>query len=352
MTKNDKKLPLVSIITANWNGGEIFRDCLLSLAKLKYPNWEMIVIDNGSKDQSEKYFEKIKLPAKTKKLIRNQTNRGFAPANNQAVPFCNGEFVLLLNNDTKVPPNLLNVLVKRMLQDKQTAVLQPKIFLMDKKGYLDNCGSYFTKIGFLMHAGFMEKDSAKYDKEKTVFSAKGACMMIKKEVIDQVGLFDDDFVSYFEESDFCWRVWLKGYKVAYYPKTFIYHKLGYTARRQNLLEVNFNSYKNRICSLIKNLNLRNLILILVPHLVLSAGIATLFLLRGKPKNSFIIFKAIFWNVTNITSILNKRVRVQKMRVISDQALFKRISKEVNWRRLFGDFKRIEEDIKRKAPTLN
>src|SRR3989344_7353611 len=206
-----KKNPLVSIIIVNWNGGEVLRDCLRSLGKIKYPKWELILVDNGSTDGSEMLVLNLKLKAESLKLIRNKINVGFAKANNRGCKKISGKYVLLLNNDTKVTPKFLTTLVDRMENDPTIGVVQPKIKLMDKPGYLDNAGSFFTRIGFLQHWGFLRKDTREFDEEREIFSAKGACMLIRRKVVENVGLFDEEFFSHFEESDFCWRVWLSGF---------------------------------------------------------------------------------------------------------------------------------------------
>lgn len=341
-----KAKPLVSIIIVNWNGGEVFKECLESLSKVKNPFWELILVDNGSTDESQFLTDKIHLPASVR-LIQNKKNLGFAPANNQGYQNAHGKYILLLNNDTKVTSDFLEVLTKKMEEDSSLGAIQPKIYLMDTNELLDNAGSYITRIGFLDHWGFMRKDSSEFGEEKEIFSAKGACMLIRKSVIDRIGLFDDDFISYFEESDFCWRVWLAGWRVLFYPKVTIYHKLGYTIRRQNVLNMNFNYYKNRISSLIKNLEVYNLPIFLGSHVIISFGISFVFLSRFHLANSLMIVKAVFWNVFNLPNTLKKRKVVQKCRTVSDQEIFSRVLKPVNWKKLFGDFKRVEEDIDRK-----
>ncbi len=342
------RLPLVSIVIPNWNGGDIFKDCLKSLTFLTYPNWELIIVDNGSVDGSENYAFKIIKKSENIKLIKNKVNLGFAKACNQGLDKSKGQYILLLNNDTKVNPNFLTRLVNRLEDDPSIGVIQPKIYLMDKPGYLDNAGSFLTRIGFLEHWGFMQKDGEEFDNEREVFSVKGACMLIRRKVIEEVGLFDEVFFSYFEESDFCWRVWLSGSSVIYFPQAFIYHKVGFTIRRLNVANINFHYYKNRIASIIKNLELRNLIVILSIHLIISLGIALAFLIKLQPKNSFMILKAIFWNLFNIESTFKKRANVQRLRKVKDSYIFDKLMHPVNWSQYFADFKRIEKDIKRKG----
>ncbi|QQS38620.1 glycosyltransferase family 2 protein [Candidatus Woesebacteria bacterium] len=359
-------VPEVSIIIVNWNGGEVFKNCLTSLSKLKYKNWELIVVDNGSSDGSEKLAKKIILPTTNYRLLVNKVNLGFAPANNQAIKFAKGDYVLLLNNDTVVSPDLLDQLVSRMEKDKKLGVIQPKIFMMDppspkptdgqappspivtegqgRISYLDNAGSFFTRIGFLEHWGFGQKDSKEFNKETKVFSCKGACMLVRKSVIDEIGLFDNDFVSYFEESDFCWRVWLAGWKVVYFPNATIEHKVGFTIKRLDVVKINYDYYKNRIMSLIKNLELINLIYILPIHLFISLGIAFVFFLRGQKNSAVMIIDAIGYNIRNIKVTLEKRKIIQQQRKVNDQFIFNNLSRKVDFNKFINDFRRVEKDM--------
>lgn len=335
--------PLVSVVIVNWNGGEVFQECLSSLSKIDYPNWELIVVDNGSTDGSEDLVRNIR-PPKGLRTILNNKNLGFAPANNQGVEVVTGKYVLLLNNDTKVEKDFLIKMVARMEEDADLGVIQPKIYLMDKSDHLDNAGSFLTRIGFLHHWGFMKKDSPEFGTEREIFSAKGACMLIRKKVVDKVGLFDNDFVSYFEESDFCWRVWLAGYKILFYPDSRIYHKLGFTIRKLDVSKINYHYYKNRICSLIKNLGPGNLLPVLFSHLFISLGIIFIFLIRLKLKSVYMIIKAITWNVTHLSNTLDKRNLIQKRRLVSDKVLFKKLSRPIDYRKYWDDFRRVEEDL--------
>lgn len=338
--------PPVSIIIANWNGGEVMKSCLIFLEKISYPNWEVIIVDNGSTDNSENAITDFKIGIKKYRIIKNSKNLGFAPANNQGYQKSSGKYLLLLNNDTEVPKDFLDILVKKMEADPSIGVIQPKIKLLDKPGYLDNAGSFFTRIGFLHHWGFLQKDSPEFDKEVEIFSAKGACMLIRRSIVDKIGLFDDRFFSYFEESDFCWRVWLSGYRVVFYPKSYIYHKVGYTIKRLNVLQINYHYYKNRIYSLIKNLNAANLLIVLIPHLIISIGIAGLFIIRMQPKNGLMILKAIGWNIGNLPAIWIARIKTQKYRKVTDNHLFSKLSRPINWIQYAKDFKRVEADLKK------
>ena len=186
---------LVSIIVVNCNGGLVFRNCLESLDRIVYPTLELVIVDNGSFDESLEIVDRFFSKRKNVKVLKNSKNVGFAVANNQGFEISKGKYILLLNNDTKVPPNFLDKMVEKMEIDRNIGVLQPKIRLMDKKNILDNAGAFITRIGFLKHHGFMEKDREEFNMERLVFSVKGACLLARRKAIESAGgLFDPDFV--------------------------------------------------------------------------------------------------------------------------------------------------------------
>lgn len=341
-----KKYPRVSIIITNYNGGQVFRDCLVSVEKIDYPNFEVIIVDDGSKDDS---FEKAK-KAKWKadfKFFKNKRNLGFAGANNRGYNESSGDYVLLLNNDTTVDKRLLTKLVERLEIDLSIGVAQAKIHMMDDPKYLDNAGAFLTKTGFLSHWGFGKRDGKEYTKEREIFSAKGACMFIRRSIIEKLGLFDADYVSYMEETDFCWRVWLAGWRIIFFPKTFIHHKVGFTFSNQfNLVTVNYNSFKNRILMLYKCLGTKNLFVIFVPHILLVAGLGFYYLFTLQLDKAKMIYNSFAWNIKNISKAVKKRKRVQKIRVKTDKELFRVILQKTSFTQMFANFLRVESDMKK------
>lgn len=341
------KSPLVSIIIVNFNGKAVLGDCLKSLEGLKYPNWELIFVDNGSSDNSQNIVKDFKLSYKNFILVQNDKNLGFAPANNQGVKKSQGEYILLLNNDTKVIPDFLDKMISKMQQDNTIGAMQPKIFLMDQDNLLDNAGAFLTRTGFLNHWGFMQRDSEEFNSEKYIFSAKGACLLTRKKLVDKIGLFDDDFVSYFEESDFCFRVWLAGFTIIFYPQTHIYHKLGATSKKMNQIFVNFNAFKNRILSLLKNLSAMNLFFILIPHIIIVFFLGVYYTFKLELKKAGMIYQCLLWNIIHLPQSLRKRSIVQKIRIKSDQEIFQYILKDVDFLEMLSHFKKVEANFNAK-----
>lgn len=339
------KYPKVSIVVTNFNGGQMLVDCVESIKKLDYPNFEIILVDDKSSDNSLKNAIGIKGELELK-VVKNKKNLGFVGANNEGIKYATGKYILFLNNDTLVSKDLLNILVSEMEKDSSIGAIQPKIKMMDDHNLLDNAGSFLTKTGFLIHWGFGKKDSEEFNKKRIIFSAKGACLMTRSEIVEKIGLFDDDFVSYMEESDFCYRVWLAGYKVLYLPTTFIYHKIGFSyTKKLNTIAVNYNSFKNRILMLFKNLETKNLILILLPHILILLALSLYYLFRLQFSKSGMIIRSIVWNIKNLDKSMKKREFVQKMRVVNDSKLFKYIMQNFNLSEMFNHFMKVEANFR-------
>lgn len=297
----------VSIIIVNWNGLHHLKKCLPTLIKINYPNYEIVVVDNYSNDGSLEYINKNYPKCR---VIQNKRNLGFAGGNNVGYKKAKGGYILFLNNDTYVTKTFVTEMVNVLESDSSIAGVQAKIYSMDHHNKLDSIGAFLTNTGFLYHYRYLQEDQVKYDKEIYLYTAKGACMMFRKSIIEKVGLFDEDFFAYFEETDFCHRVWLAGYTVMYAPKAVIYHKIGGTANSMNNAFIQYHSFKNRINSYLKNLGSSEVIKIFPLHFIFCEIAALGFLFKGKPALFLAINKAILWNIKSFKKTMEKRKKVQ------------------------------------------
>ncbi len=309
--------PLVSISIVTWNGLEDTTECLESLKKISYKNIEAIVVDNGSSDNTVKLIKK-KYPKI--KLIEKGFNSGFTGGHNESFKISKGKYFLLLNNDTKVNKNFLEPLVDDLEKNKELAAIQSKTFL--DKNLLDNVGSFLTPIGFLKHFGFKERDQIKYQRSQLVFSPKAASLLVRASITKKAGLFDDDYFAYFEETDWAWRVYLMGYQILFEPRSIIYHKLGKTSKRLNYAFINYHSFKNRIRTILKNASPQTLIYMIPLHLLVINTLALIFLMQGKFSIFLSILKAQWWNLVNLPKTITLRNKIQRLRIITDEELFK------------------------------
>lgn len=311
---------MVSIIIVNWNGKKWLKNCLDSISKQSYKTIETIVVDNNSSDGSVEYLKQNYLEVK---LICNTSNLGFAPANNIGLKQAKGDYIFFLNNDTIIESNLVEELLSFLSKNPSVASVQPKLVLMDKPTTLDVCGSYWTDSTLLYHYGMLDtSDLPEYNKSMPFFSNKGAAMMVRKEVLDKLGAFDDDFWCYYEETDLCHRIWLCGYECWYHPKVTCFHALGASSNRFMNSYIQYHNFKNKLMSFLKNFELKNLLFIMPIHLLLMIGLSFYWLLTGKIGHFLSIYRAIFWNIKNIKMTLIKRSIIQNIRTNKDSVIRK------------------------------
>lgn len=328
MIRVSQQMKKVSIIIVNWNGKHHLEKCLASLEKQSYENVEILMVDNASTDDSVEFVKKF---SNKIRIIENSKNYGFAEANNIGYRKATGDYILFLNNDTEVYKHFINELVKVLESDSTIGGVQSKILFMDNPSYLDAIGSFLTNTGFLYHYGLFAKDGSKFSSVIPVYSAKGACMLFRREVLEGVEvdneLFDSNFFAYFEETDLCHRVWLSGYKILYVPKSVILHKFGATSKRLAKPFIEYHSFKNRINSYIKNLSYLHLAYILPIHIILCEGLSLVFIFRRRFDIFVAIQRAILWNVIHLPKTIKKRNYIQnKIRKLTDKEIFKTLKK--------------------------
>ncbi len=339
--------PLVSIIILTYsNGLPQLKKCLTSLNKISYAPIEVILVDNASTDRTVTY---IKKHFSSIHLLENKVNLGFCEGNNQAFKKAKGKYILFLNNDCEVTKDFLSILVSILEADKTIGAVQPKIRQLIKKDKLDACASYLTRTGFLYHYGYSQQQKKRqYNKRLPIYSVKGACFLTRREIIRKVGLFDENYFAYFEETDFCHRIWLAGYSIIYEPSAEVFHLGGGQHAEIIKTSIQLDAYKNRIATYIKNLSLMSLVTILPVHVFLCIGIGGVYLLQGKPQLFVAIIKAILWNFRNIRMLKKKRTYVQKkLRIVSDATLFSRIKKDPPisyWKHFFSNPRGIYTDM--------
>ena len=225
MVKNNSN-PLVSIIILNYNAGNLLLNCVGSVLKSTYPNFEVIVVDNLSTDNShvrcKEKFEKIQ-------LIKNKENLGYCEGNNIGIRNANGEFIIILNPDTIVEPNWLNHLMSAYNKFGE-GLYQPKFFSLNEKLVLQGTGNMLHIFGF----GFA-RDKGKIDNEEKesiekINYASGTCLFTSKIVLDKIGLLDPFLFLYHDDLDLGWRAAHIGINSFYVPKSIIYHAESYSIK--------------------------------------------------------------------------------------------------------------------------
>ncbi len=318
----------VSVIVINYNGYALLKNCLNSILKNTYLNYEIIVVDNGSTDNSAENIKKdFSKSLKKISIIKLNKNYGPAYARNKGFLKSKGEIIAFLDNDTQVDKNWIKSALAIFKNNSLVGSIQSKLLLLDQKNKIDYVGEKLGSFGFLKSvARYGEIDNGQYDKNSKILAAKSAGMFIKRDAFIKTGKFDPDYFIFMEETDLGWRVWLAGYQNIFCPSSIVYHKFSST---KDIVNPNFNNYlvrfhgcKNYIQTLIKNLSVINLIKILPLHILLWFSLASFLLITGKFQSAINIYKGIIWNFVNIRKIIKKRIKVQNNRKVTDKYLFK------------------------------
>ncbi len=230
--------PLVCIIILNWNGWKDTLECLASLEKLDYPNYEVVVVDNGSTDGSE---SRIRKAYRYITLLQTGKNLGFAGGNNTGIRYAlsrhDFDYVWLLNNDTVVEPDALKHMVRRMQERPDAGICgSTLLYYYDKSRVQALGGATYNKwLGTSRHIGAFQKTSAPIDQVKVEARMKyviGASMLVSKPFLEEVGLMSEDYFLYFEDLDWATRA-ADRYSLAYAAESIVFHKEGKTSGASN-----------------------------------------------------------------------------------------------------------------------
>lgn len=320
--------PLVSVVVVNYNGRDFLDRCISSILSNTYPHYEIIIVDNGSSDFSLEFIQE-KWGGQTDKIrpVRLDKNYGPAKARNIGAAHAAGEYMGFLDNDTQVDTQWISRAAAEFKSDNKIGILQCKLLLLHEPERFDYAGEYLSNIGFLIQRCLPgEFDRGAYDARDKLLAAKSAGMFIRTGLFKQIGGFDEDYFIYVEETDLGWRAWLRGFETVFLHSSIVYHELGSSgvilgSKRQNYL-LKYHGCKNYIRTLLKNLEVRNLILILIPHIILWLAMALYYLCKRQPASSAYILKGIWWNALNLKKTLTLRRQIQTNRAISDKDLFK------------------------------
>jgi len=221
MTNN----PLISIVIPNWNGAHFLPTCLDSLRRQTAPRLEVIVADNASTDGS---LELLARDYPEVRVVALPENRGFTGACNAGMRAATGDIVILLNNDTEVEPDWAEQVAAAFERYPDAGIVASKMLLFDRRDTLHTAGDFYTIDGRAGNRGVWQRDDERYNREEYVFSACGGSAAYRREMLDEIGLLDDDFFFSMEDVDLAWRAQLAGWRCVYVPSAVVYHHLAAT----------------------------------------------------------------------------------------------------------------------------
>jgi GT2 family glycosyltransferase len=260
-------VPRISVIVLSWNGRDLLRDCLRSLAAQTFRDFETLVVDNGSSDGTA---EMVVAEFPEVRLLRQVENTGFCHGNNLAFAEAGGELLVLLNNDAEVASDFLAEIVDAADREPAIGMFATRIMMFDRRNVFDSTGLLVYPDGICRSRGWLETDVGQYDEAVEVLGPNGCAAVYRRSMLDDVGVFDERYFAYLEDLDLAFRGQLRGWRCRYLPRAVCYHKKSITSGYHS----KFKAYlveRNRIWNSIKLFPLR--LLALSPFYTLARYLA-------------------------------------------------------------------------------
>lgn len=301
-----EKQVLVSIVVVNFNAARYIQPCINSIFAASFRNWELIIVDDGSTDESLKILQSYqKHPAV--RVVFLTKNHGAAQARNLGAKQTTGKYLFFLDIDTVIHPTCLEKIVSSFRKDENIGALQLQL-IKGNSGSVETVGHFLTPTGF----PYEVTKVACLDKEKTIFGARSAAIGVRKDLFDRVGGFDGDYRIYGEDTDLSWRVWLLGYRVVLLPQAKVYHFAKSSLSPKTDYRVFYEGAKNNTCNLLKNASINTLLWMLPLHILGWILVSLRLVLQRRFNMAMWVYKGLWWNVINLPKTLAKRRYIQRL----------------------------------------
>ena len=318
MTEHEQ--PLVSIIVLNFNAKNFLIKCINSIFQSNYQNFEVILVDNASEDNTYKICKKNHPEIN---LIVNQENLGYCGGNNIGIQRAKGKFVIILNPDTLVEPNWIHEFLKSY-EKFGDAIYQPKFISMDDDKMLLSSGQMINLFGFGFSRGKGDYLENKYDELGKIGYASGTCMFLPLSVMKELNYFDDFLFAYHDDLDLCWRSAMINIPSFYVPKSVVFHpREGYSFKWSNLKF--FLMERNRIYCILTHYSHKTILKIFPSLILVDAGVFFFYLKKGMVLEKI---KATFSIIKNLKKINEKYYEIQKTRQLSDKKIVENFQDEI------------------------
>ncbi|MDH3204494.1 MAG: glycosyltransferase family 2 protein [Nitrosopumilus sp.] len=290
-------MPLVSIIIVNWNAKKFLEDCINSLQLQTFTDFEIILVDNASIDDSVS-FVKTNFPQV--KIIENQANLGFAEGNNVGIANSTGKIIALFNPDAIADKNWLKILISAINDESKIAAVTGKMYYLGND-YGKN--TVFCTWSKLDPISAVPTNFHNGELTSRVDYLSGAAMVIRRDVLNKIGFMDKDYFLYFEETDLCARMIRAGYDLMYIPDAMVWHAVSPLSTSENKI---YFMERNRIRFVLKNFDFAYI----VPFFFVFFSEMFYIFLRDMKNKNFLRtktrFKTILWNLSNLKKTLNAR----------------------------------------------
>ena len=313
----------VSIVIPHWNNVDVLSECLESILNTDFENFETIVVDNASTDNS---VASVRSNYPNVKLIENDKNYGYAGGCNIGAEAASGDFLIFLNNDTVQEKDWISNLIKTINSDDKIAAVQPKILNYYDRNVFDyagGSGGHMDIYCFPFARGrifsFQENDEGQYNNKEKCFWSSGTCFMVRRALFQKAGGFDESFFAHMEEIDLCWRLYAMGFEVWVEPDSVVYHKNALTLPMYSHKKYYLN-HRNSLLMLLGNYSIKNIFLIGIPRLILEKIACFYSILMLDWRHFTAILRSLFWIIFHPNVIMKKRKSFSKIRTITDKKI--------------------------------
>ncbi len=313
--------PLVSIVILNYNAGNLLLDCIESILHTNYSNYEIIVVDNASNDQSH---IKSKQEFPQIKLIENDENLGYCGGNNIGIEEAGGEFIIILNPDTLVDPNWIRELMSSY-EEFGEGLYQPKFLTTTDHSILMSTGNMIQLFGFGFARGKGELDKGEFQKHEIIGYASGTCLFASSETFKKLNMFDSFLFAYHDDLDLGWRAAMIGIQSHYIPKSIVYHppegfSFKWSSFKFYLLE------RNRMYCILTHYS-RSTFFKMLPSLILVE--IAIFFFYLKKRMLKIKIKATWDLIKKWKQIRKKYREIQDSRIINDKEIIQNFTNHID-----------------------
>jgi GT2 family glycosyltransferase len=335
VSEKSESYPSVSIVVVNFNGRELLKQCLLTLSKTDYPNYEIVVVDNASTDGSLTEIKRSFGSDSHIKIVENTENVGHAEGCNIGAQMTKGQYLVFLDSDTEFnAENWLWELVKVMENDGSVGLAQAKLVLAEDKRCLDYVCVAVDALGTWAATYGSKEEELKENFE--ILAASSGCCIVRREVFNQAGGFDADYFIYDDDTDLSLRARLLGYRILFVPSALVIHRSG--VLRGVAGSTLYHSSKNRVRTVLKNYELRNVwwrfsVLTFFTFMV-SVG----FLALKKTDEAKATMKGLASPIKDFQKIWKKRLLFQSKRRVRDFELVNKGFIRNDFRSTLQDFR--------------
>ncbi len=309
----NRKYPLISIIVSNYNGASlnILQDCLTRFKKIDYPNYELILVDNDSSDNSLVIATKILGKNPRFKIVKNSINM-YSQGLNLGLKASKGEYVAYFNNDIAIEKKYFHKLIEAFNKYPKLALAQGKLLWYFNHSIIDSGGETMDIFGNPVTIGYKSKDEKQFDEEEEILSASGSACILKKTVLKDIGVYSPYFGIGYEDMDLSLRLRKRGFVVMRIPKAVCYHKRGATDLAEMVrIKVRWHFNKNRLATMIRNYPLNLLFTTLPVAILIYLGSMIWEILAHKNINLALTRpQTIAWVLINLPMLIRERRKIR------------------------------------------